>query len=317
MARFVRCCPKYTATSTFDPRWLRTGRVTIYLVLPADKLETLPPLAAVDRRYLCGPSRGANHPRRNPVLFLLDEAAHLGKIRVLETAVTLMRGMGIRLWFFFQSINQLKERYGDKAKTILDNIDTQQYFGVNSFEAAEEISKSIGDTTIPSSRVARIPAIRGNERNGPEFEQRFERPEFQLFRYGAADCSSPRVDGATRGCGVGLPSQFARHSGPAHQVLRPSRLPGRRHGQSTGPWAEGNPAAAVLLVVFLVIGAIAALRSVREWAVATAGYNGRVQSNAREWAVRPAGSIYPPSVKRRAVASAWRPSQTYPPSVKR
>ncbi len=138
---------KNTASSSFSPLWLRTGFVTIHLVLPEDKLETLAPLmrlwiGVILRTITRKPSE------RNPVLFFLDEAAHIGKIKILETAVTLMRGMGIRLWFVFQSIQQLNECYGDKAKTILDNIDTQQYFAINSYEDAEEKSKRIGDTTI-------------------------------------------------------------------------------------------------------------------------------------------------------------------------
>jgi type IV secretion system protein VirD4 len=139
---------KSTSTSTFDPRWLRIGCVTIYLVLPEDKLETLAPLMRLWIGVILRTITRGKPSERNPVLFLLDEAAHIGKIRILETAVTLMRGMGIRLWFFFQSIQQLNECFGDKAKTILDNIDTQQYFCVPSIEAGEEISKRIGDTTI-------------------------------------------------------------------------------------------------------------------------------------------------------------------------
>ena len=40
---------------------------------------------------------------KNPILFLLDEAGHLGHMQLLQDAVTVMRGYGIRLWFFFQS----------------------------------------------------------------------------------------------------------------------------------------------------------------------------------------------------------------------
>jgi type IV secretion system protein VirD4 len=54
----------------------------------------------------------------------------------------------MRLWFVFQSIQQLKTCFGEKAGAVLDNIGTQQYFGINSYETAEEISKRIGDTTI-------------------------------------------------------------------------------------------------------------------------------------------------------------------------
>lgn len=126
--------------TTFDPMWLRTGRASIYLCLPHDRLETLAPLLRLWIGVILKVITQGKPSERNPVLFLLDEAAHLGKIRVLEQAVTLMRGMGIRLWFFFQSLHQLNEVFGDKAKTILDNIDTQQYFAVNEFENADALS---------------------------------------------------------------------------------------------------------------------------------------------------------------------------------
>lgn len=135
-------------SSTFDPRCLRSGRVTIYLILPHDKLETLSPLMRVWIGVILRVITRGKPSEKNPVLFLLDEAAHLGKIRVLEQAVTLMRGMGIRLWFFFQSLHQLQDCFGDKAKTVLDNIDTQQHFAINDPDNAEAISKRIGDTTI-------------------------------------------------------------------------------------------------------------------------------------------------------------------------
>jgi type IV secretion system protein VirD4 len=135
-------------SSTFDPRCLRSGRVTIYLCLPHDKLETLAPLMRLWIGIILRSITRGQPSEKNPVLFFLDEAAHLGKIRVLEQAVTLMRGMGIRLWFFFQSLHQLNDCFGEKAKTILDNIDTHQYFAINEPDNAEAISKRIGDATI-------------------------------------------------------------------------------------------------------------------------------------------------------------------------
>lgn len=82
------------------------------------------------------------------VLFIIDEAAHLGRIQALEDAVTLLRGMGVRLFFFFQSLQQLQVCYGDNAAAVLDNLDTQIYFGTNAYETAEAISKRIGDMTV-------------------------------------------------------------------------------------------------------------------------------------------------------------------------
>ena len=56
--------------------------------------------------------------------------------------------MGIRMWLFFQSLEQLKKCFGDNAGTVLDNLATQQYFSINSYETAEAMSKRIGDETI-------------------------------------------------------------------------------------------------------------------------------------------------------------------------
>jgi type IV secretion system protein VirD4 len=138
---------RHTAKSSFDPKGLRS-RMTVYLCLPHDRLTTMAPLQRMWVSTILRTITQGVPSERNPVLFLLDEAAHLGKIQILEDAVTVMRGMGIRLWFFFQSLNQIKECYGDKAGTFLDNIDTQQYFGTNHYDTAEAVAKRIGFGTI-------------------------------------------------------------------------------------------------------------------------------------------------------------------------
>jgi type IV secretion system protein VirD4 len=138
-----------TRVSSFDPRELRSGRVTLYLILPPERLVTLAPLMRTWISTLLRALSRGQASEQHPVLFYLDEAGHLGRnLQSLEDAVTLMRGYGIRLWFFFQSVAQLKDCFGDRAAKILDNIDTQQYFGTNAFESAEAISKRAGDATI-------------------------------------------------------------------------------------------------------------------------------------------------------------------------
>ena len=137
-----------TAVSSFDPRILRKGKATIYLILPADRLASLAPLQRMWVGTIMRTITRGVPTEKNPVLWLLDEMAHLGHMRAIEDAVTLMRGMGMRLWFFFQSSEQLKSCFGEHAPTVLDNIGTQQFFGVNSYETADAISKRIGDATI-------------------------------------------------------------------------------------------------------------------------------------------------------------------------
>ena len=135
-------------SSTFNPLACALGESPFYLMLPQDKLETLAPLT----RLWIGDDLADDHSRQalggQPGRVLPGRSGPSWSIKIVEDAVTLMRGMGIRLWFFFQSLHQLQECFGEKAKTILDNIDTQQYFAVNDFENAEALSKRIGEATI-------------------------------------------------------------------------------------------------------------------------------------------------------------------------
>jgi type IV secretion system protein VirD4 len=142
------------ATSSFDPMILRKGKATVYLILPADRLVSLAPLQrmwiGIIMRVI---TRGAP-TEKNPVLWLLDEMAHIGHMQAITDAVTLMRGMGMRIWFFFQSVEQLKLCFGEHAAAVLDNIGTQQYFGITSFDTSDAISKRIGDATIAIRSVS-------------------------------------------------------------------------------------------------------------------------------------------------------------------
>ena len=137
-----------TGSISFDPMELRKGRMTVYIITPSDKMVVW---AGLQRLWLgCLLriiTRGAP-TERNPVLFLVDECGHIGRMQALEDAVTLMRGMGIRLWLFFQSLEQLNKCFGDNAGTVLDNLATQQFFAITSYETAEAMSKRIGEGTI-------------------------------------------------------------------------------------------------------------------------------------------------------------------------
>jgi type IV secretion system protein VirD4 len=135
--------------TSIDLRLLRSDRpATLHFILPEDKLIVLQGLTRLWVGTVLRACTRAGADERNPVLFLLDEAGHIGKIRALEDATTLLRGKGIRLWFFFQSLEQMHVCYGEKAGVILDNIDTQQYFGINSLETAKPLSERIGETTL-------------------------------------------------------------------------------------------------------------------------------------------------------------------------
>lgn len=141
--------------STFDPRELRQGRATLYLILPAQFMTVMQQLLRVwlgsTLRVLT--RRGANET--NPVLYMIDEAVQVGQMRALEDAVTLYRGMGIRCWFFWQSEDQMKVCFGERANVIAGNMDVTQYFGIADYATAEAISKRVGEQTITVASLNR------------------------------------------------------------------------------------------------------------------------------------------------------------------
>lgn len=83
----------------------------------------------------------------NEILMILDEAAQIGHMPAIDRGMTLLRSYGLRMAFFFQSTGQLQEMFRGKESVLLDNTE-QIYFGVNSYETAERVSKMLGSATI-------------------------------------------------------------------------------------------------------------------------------------------------------------------------
>ena len=178
--------------------------MTLYLILPPERLVSLAPLmrmwVATVLRVL---TRGLPS-EHNPVLFLLDEAGHLGHIQTLEDAVTMLRGYGIRVWFFFQSLGQLRKAFGERADVFLDNIDTQHYFGINAYESAEAISKRSSLTYSETGRRLYKPeeVIGLPEDIALVFHRNLPVVPVQLLRYYDAPEFKRGRTGAARGVGI-------------------------------------------------------------------------------------------------------------------
>lgn len=104
---------------------------TLYLVLPPEKLY---PLRGLLRLWI-GTLLNLMVTRRRrttpATLLLVDEAAQFGHLQGLVSAATLMRGYGVRLWTFWQSLEQLGKTYPHDAQTLLDNSRDLIFFGQN------------------------------------------------------------------------------------------------------------------------------------------------------------------------------------------
>lgn len=146
-------------TSTFDLADLKRGALSVYLVLPPERLDTY-------ARWLrlmiaCGVlamTRTSGAPRER-VLFLLDEFPHLGRMAPVERAVALVGGYGARFWIFVQDLAQLERVYGKGANTFLANADVLQAFGTNDLATSETLSKLTGDATVATASENRSAGV--------------------------------------------------------------------------------------------------------------------------------------------------------------
>jgi type IV secretion system protein VirD4 len=165
-----------TGPDAFDMTELAAGAVTLYIVLPADKLTshgrwmrlvlTLAYRAVVSHHTAPDP----------PILFILDELGTItsgdrgGGIPLVTRAAGLAAGLGLRLWCFFQDINQLQRDYPESWETLLANAAMIQILRVNENSTARYFSEFIGTTTITQRE------IRFGQGGGLGMPQYFERP---------------------------------------------------------------------------------------------------------------------------------------------
>ena len=132
--------------STIDLDALRDGApITIYIVIPPDKLESHSALLRLWVGALLLTVMGRKRRPERSTLFLLEEAAQLGEFGPLRQAMTLMRGYGLQVWPFFQDLSQLQRLYPKDWQTIFNNAGVFQLFGVANHLMARESSELLGD----------------------------------------------------------------------------------------------------------------------------------------------------------------------------
>ncbi|WP_405093548.1 type IV secretory system conjugative DNA transfer family protein [Micromonospora sp. NBC_01392] len=119
-------------------------RISIYVVVPPHKLRTHQRLLRAwigCLLYYVMNSRTINQSR---LLFLIDEAAQLGRFSLLQDAITLLRGYGLRTWTFWQDLAQLTSIYRGVGETMINNSGVLQVFSPANFGAAAELSRRLG-----------------------------------------------------------------------------------------------------------------------------------------------------------------------------
>ena len=139
---------KVLERSTVDLSVLKRDAVTVYLILPTDRMDAYARwLRLMIGCALLAMARTRGQPK-DRVLFLLDEFAHLGRMHPVQRDIGLAGGFGVTFWLIVQDLSQLKSTYGETWLTFLANIGVLQAFGINDWDTAEYLSKMTGDATI-------------------------------------------------------------------------------------------------------------------------------------------------------------------------
>ena len=136
------------AKNDIDFANLKKRPVTVYLILPAERMRThsvwlrLVIVSALRSLYTAGGLK---------TLFMLDEFAQLGHLAPIEDAFGLVRGYGVQIWPVLQDLNQLKSLYKDRWETFVGNAGVVMGFGPNDLTTAEWMSRRTGDTTVAAA----------------------------------------------------------------------------------------------------------------------------------------------------------------------
>jgi type IV secretion system protein VirD4 len=137
---------KSLSKSTISLESVRKGDpMTIYIVIPPDKLESHGALLRLWVGPLMLTVMGRRRRPKRSTLFLLDECAQLGEFGPLRQSMTLLRGYGLQVWPFFQDLSQLQRLYPKDWRTIFNNAGVFQLFGVANHLMAKESAELIGD----------------------------------------------------------------------------------------------------------------------------------------------------------------------------
>ncbi|MBX3027874.1 type IV secretory system conjugative DNA transfer family protein [bacterium] len=135
---------------------LKTQLMTVYLVLPADRLSTFGRwLRLLVQQAITVNARNIEQQPEHPILFVLDEMAALGRLTMVEQAYSLMAGFGMQLWGIVQDLSQLERIYDKGWETFVGNAGVVQNFGSRDHRTAEYFSKLAGLTTLEKLSIGR------------------------------------------------------------------------------------------------------------------------------------------------------------------
>ncbi|MDX3807434.1 MAG: Ti-type conjugative transfer system protein TraG [Bosea sp. (in: a-proteobacteria)] len=152
--------------SSFTTAEIADGATDVFINLDLKTLENHAGLARVIIGSLLNAIYNRNGEVTGHTLFLLDEVARLGYLRILETARDAGRKYGITLLMLYQSIGQMREAYGGRDATSkwFESASWISFAAINDPETADYISRRCGDTTVEVDQLSRSSQMSGSSR---------------------------------------------------------------------------------------------------------------------------------------------------------
>ena len=134
------------ATPAMRTSDLAAGRTTVFLQIPLPVLLATPALGRVLAGALLNAAYQADGQVAGRVLFLLDEVARLGYMKLIEEARDAGRKYGITLLLLYQSLGQLVDQWGREGKRAwFESSAWQMFAAVQDWDTAREVAAICGE----------------------------------------------------------------------------------------------------------------------------------------------------------------------------
>jgi type IV secretion system protein VirD4 len=149
--------------NSFRSSELTQGRLTVFVQVPLKALQATPALGRVIVGALLNAAYEADGQVSGRILFLLDEVARLGTMRVLEQARDAGRKYGITLLLLYQSLGQLIGQWGHEGKQAwYDATSWRLFAAVQDPETAKELSTMCGEHAVVATAQGRSRGSHGS-----------------------------------------------------------------------------------------------------------------------------------------------------------
>ncbi len=132
----------------FDLRDLKRKKMTIYLCLPASKLNLCKRWLRIIVNQLIEAMEEEETVPDTPVLAILDEFPVLGFMQQLQNAIGQIASFHLKIWWIIQDWSQGQSLYKDRWESFTANAGVLQCFANVDLTTSEYISKRLGKTPV-------------------------------------------------------------------------------------------------------------------------------------------------------------------------